>query len=194
MESFRANSSENKSKNCENHVFSCVFSFCGYLLWAPALHKTLRTCSEKKTTTWSYSILLCMKTVLQWFRVQSCTWWPRNQTLKNVRADAPVPVQGSISWPPKNARERSQERQFSFSALTLLTTPQKRIRLASYKLWSHSESNQARTSRKPAKITFFTCFHLHKPFFDQKFKYRGPPPTYAHILSTAPQKHLRLAS
>ena len=30
--------------------------------------------------------------------------------------------------------------------------------------------------------------------FDQMFKYRDPPPTYAHILLTAPQKRLRLAS
>ena len=63
-------------------------------------------------------------------------------------------VPGSIPWTPKNARERSQERQFSFSALALLTTPQKHLRIASYKLWSHSGSNQARTSRKPAKIIF----------------------------------------
>ena len=107
---------------------------------------------KKTTTTWSYSILLCMKTVLQWFRGQSGTWWPRNQTLKNVREDAAVREgKGSIPWTPKNARERSQERQFSFSAVALLTTPQKHLRIASYKLWSHSESNQARTSRKTAK-------------------------------------------
>ena len=141
------------------------FSFCGYLLWAPAPNRNMRDMFEKKTRTWSYSILLCMKTVLQWFRGQSGTWWPRNQTLKNVRADAPVPVQGSISWPPKNARERSQERQFSFSALALLTTPQKHLRIAFYNLWSHSESNQARTSRKPAKITFFHVFLLAQAFF-----------------------------
>ena len=42
---------------------------------------------------------------------------------------------GSIPWTPKNARERSQERQFSFSAVALLTTPQKHLRIASYKLW-----------------------------------------------------------
>ena len=104
-------------------------------------------------------------------------------------------VPGSIPWTPKNARERSQERQFSFSALALLTTPQKHLRIASYKLSSHSGSNQARTSRKPAKITCFHVFSLAQAFFlDQKFKYRGPPPIYAHILLTAPQKHLRLTS
>ena len=106
-----------------------------------------------------------------------------------------LPGQGSLSWPPKNARERSQERQFSFSALALLTTPQKHLRIASYKLWSHSESNQARTNRKPAKITCFHVFSLAQAFFfDQQFKYRGPPPAYAHILLIAPQKHLGLAS
>ena len=106
-------------------------------------------------------------------------------------------VPGSIPWTPKNARERSQERQFSFSAVALLTTPQKHLRIASYKLWSHPGSNQARTSRKTAKITFFHVFSLAQAsllFFDQKFKYRGSPPTYAHILLTAPQKHLRLTS
>ena len=123
---------------------------------------------KKKKTTWSYSILLCMKTVLQWFRGQSGTWWPRNQTLKNVRggrAPSSWLVPGSIPWTPKNARERSQERQFSFSALALLTTPQKHLRIASYKLWSHSGSNQARTSRKTAKITFFHVFSLAQAFF-----------------------------
>ena len=45
------------------------------------------------------------------------------------------------------------------NAHILLTTPQKHPRLASYQLWSHSEPTQARTSRKTAKITFFT-FHV----------------------------------
>ena len=123
----------------------------------------------QKKTTWSYSILFCMKTVLQWFRGQSGTWWPRNQTLKNVRGAPSFWLEpGSISWTPKNARERSQERQFSFSAVALLTTPQKHLRIASYKLWSHSGSNQARTSRKPAKIIFvlvstgFNNLNTHK--------------------------------
>ena len=97
------------------------------------------------------------------------------------RAPSSWLVPGSIPWTPKNARERSQERQFSFSALALLTTPQKHLRIASYKLWSHSGSNQARTSRKPAKITFFHVFSLAQAFFfDQKFKYRGPPPIYVN--------------
>ena len=200
MESFRAKSSENKSKNCKNHIFHVFFSFCGYLLWAPAPQKQGGNVRYSPKTTWSYSILLCMKTVLQWFRGQSGTWWPRNQTLKNVRggrAPSSWLVPGSIPWTPKNARERSQERQFSFSALALLTTPQKHLRIASYKLWSHSGSNQARTSRKTAKITFFDVFSLAQAsllVFDQKFKYRGSPPTYAQILLTAPQQHLRLTS
>ena len=92
MESCRAKSSENKSKNCKNHIFHVCFSFCGYLLWAPAPQKQGGNVRYSPKTTWSYSILLCMKTVLQWFRGQSGTWWPRNQTLKNVRADAFVLV------------------------------------------------------------------------------------------------------
>ena len=36
---------------------------------------------------------------------------------------------------------------------------------------------------------------IHIPLvFDQMFKYRARPPTYAHILLTTPQKHPRLAS
>ena len=77
----------------------------------------------------------------------------------------------------------------------LLTTPQKHPRLDSYHLSSHSEPTQARVGRKTTKITFFHVFSLaHAFFFYQKFKYRGPPPTYAHILLTAPHKHLRLTS
>ena len=65
----------------------------------------------------------------------------------------------------------------------LLTTPQKHPWLTSYQLWSHSEQAQAQTSRKTAKITFFTCFSrfaaitienpaLLKPFgnFSKKWK------------------------
>ena len=40
----------------------------------------------------------------------------------------------------------------------LLTTPQKHPWLPSYQLWSRPEQAQAQTSRKTAKITFFTCF------------------------------------
>ena len=40
----------------------------------------------------------------------------------------------------------------------LLTTPQKHPWLTSYQLWSRPEQAQAQTSRKTAKITFFTCF------------------------------------
>ena len=79
-------------QNREKTRKSCFFLFCGNLLWEPDPHKTLRTCSKQKKQTWSYSILLCMKTVLQWFRGQSGTWWPRNQTLKNVREGAFVLV------------------------------------------------------------------------------------------------------
>ena len=61
---------------------------------------------EKKKTTWSYSILLCMKTVLQWFRGQSGTWWPRNQTLKHVRGGAFVLV--STGFNSLNTQKRTR--------------------------------------------------------------------------------------
>ena len=176
MESCRAKSSENKSKNCKNHIFHVCFSFCGYLLWAPAPHKTWRTSSKKKKQ--QHGLIRF-----------SFAWKPfcNDLEVNRARGDREIRlwkmsggapsfwlVPGSIPWTPKNARERSQERQFSFSALALLTTPQKHLRIASYKLWSHSGSNQARTSRKTAKITFFhvfsrvfTCTSL---VFDQKFK------------------------
>ena len=87
MESCRAKSSENKSKNCKNHIFHVCFSFCGYLLWAPAPQKQGGNVRYSPKTTWSYSILLCMKTVLQWFRGQSGTYRPSNQHLKNVHVE-----------------------------------------------------------------------------------------------------------
>ena len=87
MESCRAKSSENKSKNCKNHIFHVCFSFCGYLLWAPAPQKQGGNVRYSPKTTWSYSILLCMKTVLQWFRGQSGTYKPSNEHLKNVHVE-----------------------------------------------------------------------------------------------------------
>ena len=84
-----------KSKNCKNHICYVCFSFCGYLLWAPAPQKQGWNVRYSKKTTWSYSILLCMKTVLQWFRGQSGTYRPSNQHLKNVHVElvrGPLPV------------------------------------------------------------------------------------------------------
>ena len=99
MESCRAKSSENKSKNCKNHIFHVCFSFCGYLLWAPAPQKQGGNVRYSKKTTWSYSILLCMKTVLQWFRGQSGTYRPSNQHLKNVHVELVRVTEGSQAVP-----------------------------------------------------------------------------------------------
>ena len=78
----------------------------------------------------------------------------------------------------------------------LLTTPQKHPWLTSYQLWSHSEQAQAQTSRKTAKITFFTCFSrfaaitienpaLLKPFgnFSKKWK-KNLAYTILHCMKT----------
>ena len=65
---------------------------------------------------------------------------------------------------------------------------------------SGNENTRFRELRKSIFRFFFSHkvewrVRLHKPFFvDQMFKYRGSPPTYAHILLTTPQKHPRLAS
>ena len=122
----------------------------------------------------------------------------REIRLWKMAGRAPPFVRTRVRYPehPKTHANAHRNANFQFSAVALLTTPQKHLRIASYKLWSHSGSNQARTSRKPAKITFFHVFSLAQAFFffDQKFKYRGSPPTYAHILLSTPQKHLRLAS
>ena len=53
-----------------------------------------------------------------------------------------------------------------------------------------SSENKSKTCENHVFSRVFTCTSL---YVDQKFKYRGPPPIYAHILLTKPQKHLRLA-
>ena len=98
MKSFRVKSSENKSKTCENHVFSHVFT-CTSLLFFD----------------------------------------------QKFKYRGPPPTYAHI----------------------LLTTPQKHLRLTSQQLWKHSEPNQARTSRKTANITFFTCFSRFAAIYSQ---------------------------
>ena len=102
----KARTSRTTAKIMFFHVF---FSFCGYLLWAPAPHKTWRTCSKKKKKKKHGLIRL------------SFEWKPfcNDLEVNRARGDREIRlwkmsgwtpsfwlVPGSIPWTPKNARTR----------------------------------------------------------------------------------------